>query len=403
MLKPSKGPLTGIRILDLTTVVMGPFSTQLLGDLGADVIKVESISGDSMRMVGPMRSPAMGSIFLHLNRNKRSVVLDLKSEEGRAACLALAAESDILIYNSRPASMKRMGLSYEEVQAVNPKIVYLGAYGFGEKGPYAGRPAYDDLIQGMVGIGRLYEENSTHEPRYAPLTLADRIMGLHVAVAGLAAVLNARESGIGQAIEIPMFEGMTQFVLGDHLAGRTFDFEAGQIGYQRLLTSYRRPYQTKDGYISLLIYNDKHWQSFLTAIGRAELLKNSIFESHSKRADNIDEVYSFVSAVVAEKSSEEWLSLFKGCDIPSAPLYSVEDLINDEHIKATEQIIEFEHPTEGLIQTTAPLGKFSKTPLGIHQHAPNLGEHTEELVEELKIDKHFKEQILKKLHSIKEQ
>ena len=402
MQSSSKGPLSGIRILDLTTVVMGPFSTQVLGDLGADIIKVESVAGDSMRMVGPMRSSLMGSIFLHLNRNKRSIVLDLKSEEGRLACLALAAESDILIFNSRPASMKRMGLSYEAVQEVNPQIVYLGAYGFGEDGPYAGRPAYDDLIQGMVGMGRLYEENSSHEPRYAPLTLADRVMGLHVAIAGLAAVIEARESGQGQSIEVPMFEGMAQFVLGDHLGGRTFDFDSGDVGYQRLLTTHRRPYQTKDGYISLLIYNDKHWYSFLKAIGRHDLLKNSIFESHSIRADNIDQVYSFVSNVVAQKTTEEWLVLFQECDIPSAPLYSVEDLMKDDHIKATKQIISLEHPTEGLIQTTAPVGKYSRTPLGIHKHAPNLGEHTEEVIGGLKIDNAFKEKIFKKLQELKE-
>lgn len=396
------GPLAGIRILDLTAVVMGPFSTQILADLGADVIKVESTIGDSMRMVGPMNNPKMGSIYLHLNRNKRSIVLDLKSEEGRAACLSLAAEVDILLYNIRPASMKKLGLSYADVGKVNPKIVYAGVYGFGEDGPYAGRPAYDDLIQGMVGIGRLYEENTHHEPRYTPLTLADRVVGLQAAIACLAGVVNARATGVGQEIEIPMFEGMSQFVLGDHLAEKTFNFETGKTGYQRLMTTHRRPYETKDGFISLLIYNDKHWVNFLNAINRVDLLQDSIFESHTKRADNINEVYNFVSEVVRNKSSSEWQAIFEQCDIPCAPLYSVDDLLQDEHIVATGQVVRMNHPTEGLIQTTAPLGKYSKTPIGIYRHAPGLGEHTEEVINELTISDDYKQKIINKQQMTKE-
>lgn len=395
------GPLAGIRILDMTAVVMGPFSTQILADLGADVIKVESTVGDSMRMVGPMRNPKMGSIYLHLNRNKRSIVLDLKSEEGRAACLALAKESDILLYNIRPASMKKLGLAYEDIKVVNPRIVYAGVYGFGEEGPYAGRPAYDDLIQGMVGIGRLYETNTQHEPRYTPLTLADRVIGLQAAIACLAGVLNARASGEGQEIEIPMYEGMAQFVLGDHLAEKTFDFENGQTGYQRLMTTYRKPYETKDGYISLLIYNDKHWVNFLNAIDRADLLSDSIFENHSKRADNINAVYNFVSDVVREKTSAEWQNIFDQCDIPCAPLYSVDDLLLDKHIVATGMVKQMEHPSEGMIQTTAPLGKYSKTPVSIYRHAPELGEHTQEIIQDLDITDEFKQKIIHKHETTK--
>ncbi len=396
------GPLAGLRILDLTAVVMGPFSTQMLADLGADVIKVESTIGDSMRMVGPMRSPKMGSIYLHLNRNKRSIVLNLKSEEGRAACLELAKESDVLLYNIRPASMRKLGLAYEDIKKVNPKIVYAGVYGFGEDGPYAGRPAYDDLIQGMVGIGKLYEKNTQHEPRYTPLTLADRVIGLQAAIACLAGVLNARETGVGQEIEIPMFEGMTQFVLGDHLAEKTFDFDNGETGYQRLMTTYRRPYQTQDGYISLLIYNDKHWVNFLNVINRPDLLQDSIFETHTKRADNINEVYNFVSEIVLTKSSAEWQSIFDQCDIPCAPLYSVDDLIQDEHIVATGQVVKMQHPSEGLIQTTAPLGKFSKTPLSIYQHAPSLGEHTQEIIQHLSISEEYKLKIIQTQETTKD-
>ncbi|MGP1615628.1 MAG: CaiB/BaiF CoA transferase family protein, partial [Pollutimonas bauzanensis] len=223
----SAGPLDGIRILDLSSVVMGPYATQILGDLGADVIKLESPAGDNMRAVGPMRNPGMGAMYLHLNRNKRSIVLDLKTPQGRQACLDLARTVDVLLYNVRPQAMARLGLGYAEVSGVNPKLVYVGAYGFGNAGPYGGRPAYDDLIQGMTAIPSLYQQNSGDVPRYAPLTLADRAVGMQAAIAILAGVIQARASGQGQEIEVPMFEAMAQLVLGDHLGGETFSPSEG--------------------------------------------------------------------------------------------------------------------------------------------------------------------------------
>ncbi|MBK1780680.1 CoA transferase [Advenella sp. WQ 585] len=384
--EPNPGPLSGIRVIDLSSVVMGPFATQMLADLGADVIKVEPPCGDNMRKVGPMVNDDMGALYLHLNRNKRSIVLDLKTEQGRQACLALAKTADVFLYNVRPQAMARLGLSYEDVSAVNPAIVYAGAYGFGMDGPYGGKPAYDDLIQGMTGIPVLYEKNSGDEPRYAPLTLADRTIGLQAAIACLAGVIQSRASGKGQSIEIPMFEGMSQFVLGDHLGGKTFVPEKGEMGYARLLATHRKPYKTANGHISVLIYNDKHWKNFLLLIGREDLVEGSIFSSHSVRADNIAEVYSFVAQILAEKNSEYWLDCFARADIPAAPLYSVEDLMEDPHIKAVNQVVEMDHPTEGRIRTPGTLGKYSATPLKIYRHAPNLGEHTEEILQETDLD-----------------
>jgi crotonobetainyl-CoA:carnitine CoA-transferase CaiB-like acyl-CoA transferase len=301
------GPLAGVRILDLSTVVMGPYATQVLADLGADVIKVEPPAGDNLRAVGPMRNPGMGHIYLHLNRNKRSVVLDLKTPEGLEACLKLAESCDALLYNIRPQAMARLGLSYETVAARNPRIVYLGAYGYGEAGPYAGRPAYDDLIQGQTGIAALSAQQSGDVPRYAPLTLADRAVGLHVGIALVSAVLHARSTGQGQQVEIPMFEGMAHLVLGDHLGGATFDPPLGPTGYARLLAPHRRPYATADGYISLLIYNDKHWRNFFDLIGRPELSRDPRFSTHGARAAHIGEVYAFVADVIATRSSQDWL------------------------------------------------------------------------------------------------
>ncbi|MFJ1298840.1 CaiB/BaiF CoA transferase family protein [Pseudomonadota bacterium AL_CKDN230030165-1A_HGKHYDSX7] len=379
---PAAGPLAGVRILDLSSVVMGPYATQILGDLGADIIKVESPTGDNMRAVGPMRNPGMGHLHLHLNRNKRSVVLDLKTEAGRRACLTLAEGCDAMLYNIRPQAMARLGLSYEAVAAHNPRIVHVGAYGFSEAGPYAGRPAYDDLIQGQAAIADLAARQSGDVPRYAPLTLADRSVGLQVAVALLAAVIHARACGRGQAVEIPMFEGMAHMVLGDHLGGHSFEPPLGPPGYARLLAPHRRPYATADGYICLLIYNDKHWRNFFSLIERPDLHADPRFCSHTARAQHIDEVYAFVAEVMLTRDSTTWLALLGEADIPASRLYGIDDLIDDPHLHATGLVREVDHPTEGRLRTTGPLGRYSATPTGLRRPAPRLGEHTEEVLRE---------------------
>jgi len=376
------GPLAGVRILDLSSVVMGPYATQVLGDLGADVIKVEPFAGDNMRAVGPMRNAGMGHLYLHLNRNKRSIVLDLKTPGGREACLRLAEGCDALLYNIRPQAMARLGLSYEAVAARNPRLVYVGAYGFGEAGPYAGRPAYDDLIQGQTGIAALYGRQSGDVPRYAPLTLADRAVGLHVAVALVSAVLHARAHGRGQQVEIPMFEGMAHMVLGDHLGGASFDPPLGPTGYARLLAAHRRPYATSDGFLCMLIYNDKHWRNFFALIGRADLEQDPRFCSHGARARHIDEAYAFVAEVMRTRTSAAWLADLAQADIPAARLYSVDDLLEDEHLQATGFVRTVDHPTEGRLRTPAPLGRYAGTPAAIRRPAPRLGEHSREILRE---------------------
>ncbi len=378
----SGGPLQGLRILDLTAVVMGPYATQTLGDLGADVIKVEPPAGDNMRAVGPMRHPGMGPIALHLNRNKRSIVLDLKQPEGREACLALARSCEALIYNTRPKAMARLGLDYATVSTANPRIVYVGAFGYGEQGPYAGRPAYDDLIQGAVGVPMLALQQGSDVPRYAPVTLADRTVGLQAAIALLAAVLNARATGHGQAVEISMFETLAQFVMGDHLSGRSFEPPLGPAGYERLLAPHRRPYATADGYLSVLIYNDKHWRAFFNVIGRPELRDATIFCSHGARADNINAVYAFVAEVMVTRSTDDWVAALEAADIPAARLHTVESLVDDAHLRQVGFFPEFDHPTEGRIRTLAPVGRYSATPAAIRRHAPRAGEHSVEVLRE---------------------
>jgi crotonobetainyl-CoA:carnitine CoA-transferase CaiB-like acyl-CoA transferase len=242
-------PLEGIRVIDLTTVIMGPYATQTLADHGADVIKVEPLEGDVMRNGVPMRNPRMGAITLLLNRNKRSVALDLKKEAGREALLRLCKNADVLISNVRPAAMRRLRLGEDDVRAVNPRIVNVALVGYGQSGPYAARPAYDDLIQGISGVGSLFERSGSSEPRYVPFAISDRIVALAAAHAVLAAVIQRDRTGQGVSVEVPMFETMAQFVLGDHFAGRMFEPDLGPTGYNRYLTANRKPYRTSDGYI----------------------------------------------------------------------------------------------------------------------------------------------------------
>jgi crotonobetainyl-CoA:carnitine CoA-transferase CaiB-like acyl-CoA transferase len=390
----NRGPLQGIRILDLTSVVMGPYATQILGDLGADVIKVEPPGGDNLRAVGPMRHPGMGAISMHLNRNKRSIVLDLKKPEGCEACLRLAESCDAMIYNTRPRAMARLGLDHASVTARNPRIIYVGAFGYGEAGPYAGKPAYDDLIQGAAAVPTLFAEQSGGAPRYAPVTLADRAVGLQAAIALLAAVLHAQRTGQGQAVEISMFESMTQFVMGDHLGGQSFDPPLGPMGYARLLAPHRKPYATADGFLSVLIYNDKHWTSFFRVIGQAELISSAIFSSHTARAANISEVYAFVAGVMTTRTTAEWINAMEAADIPVARLHTKETLLDDPHLRAVGFYPEYDHPSEGRIRTLAPVGRYSATKVGIHRHAPRIGEHSLEILRETGFDEAKIEQMI---------
>ncbi|MBY0269627.1 MAG: CoA transferase [Burkholderiales bacterium] len=375
------GPLNGLTVVDLTTVVMGPYATQILGDLGASVIKVEAPGGDNVRHVGPMKNRGMGHMFLHLNRNKKSIVLDLKQPDGRDALLKIAAKADVLIYNIRPQAMQRLRLAYADVAAVNPRIIYVGAYGFGQQGPYAARPAYDDLIQGMSGLPWLLQQSGAEEPRYIPATLADRIVGLHAVYAVTSALYHRERSGEGQAVEVPMFECMSQMILGDHFGGRTFDPPVGAAGYARVLAPQRKPFRTKDGYVCVLMYNDKQWQSFFRLIGRDDLYRDDPrFNSHENRSARIDEVNSFVAGEMLKRSTGDWLNALMAADIPAARMNAIDDVIDDEHLTGTGFIRMEEHPTEGRLRSTRAATQWSHTPPAPQCGAPRLGEHGAEVL-----------------------
>jgi len=377
------GPLSGVKVIDLTSVILGPYATQILGDLGADVIKIEPPEGDNMRHAAPMRNPRMGHIFLHLNRGKRSVVLDLKQPGGREALLRLAASADVLVYNVRPQAMARLRLTYEDVRAVNERIIYVGAYGFAQTGPYAAKPAYDDIIQGMVALPSIAKQAGADRPRYVPSTVCDRVTGLNAVNAITTALYYRERSGHGQAVEVTMFESLTQFVLGEHMAGRTFEPPIGPMGQPRLLSEHRNPYQTQDGYLCLLIYNDKQWRNFFRLIGREEMFEQDPrFSTQTSRSNHFDEAYAFVAEHLRTRTSAEWLAALSEADIPVMPLNSLEDLLADEHLNRTGFFSTVEHPTEGTLRTMAVPSRWSESPPAVPGPAPHLGEHTVEVLGE---------------------
>ncbi|WP_238120362.1 MULTISPECIES: CaiB/BaiF CoA transferase family protein [unclassified Xanthobacter] len=381
------GPLDGIRILDLTSVLVGPYATQILGDLGADVIKVEPPAGDNVRGIGPMRHPGMGAIFLHANRSKRSLVLDLKQPAARQALLDLVPTADVFIHNMRPRAMARLGLAPEDVTALNPKLVYAAITGFGQDGPYADKPAYDDLIQGAVALPSLIAEATGSDPRYVPATLADRTAGLHAVYAVTAALLQRARTGRGEVVEIPMFEALTEFVLGDHMGGETFVPPLGPTGYPRLLAAHRRPYRTLDGYICTVIYNDKQWRHFLGLIGRAELLTcDPRFADIGARTRHINELYGMVADAMATRTTADWLAALAAAEIPAMPLHTPGSLIEDPHHAATGFLPLTEHPSEGTMRAIGIATRWAGARPKVRRHAPRLGEHSAEVLAEVGYD-----------------
>lgn len=377
----TQGPLAGVKVIDLTSVMMGPYATMILGDYGADVIKVESPDGDVMRHAAPMRNPRMGAMYLQGNRNKRSIVLDLKKPRGRGALLRLSATADVFIHNVRPAAMRRLKLSADDLLAHNPRLVYVGLHGFGEDGPYAGRPAYDDLIQGLTALPALVG-NITGEPRYSPATIADRIVGLNATHAILAGLLHRDRTGEGQAIAVPMFETMAQFVLGDHMAGRSFEPPIGPPGYSRLLAPDRRPYRTRDGYICALVYTDKHWDSFFQAIGWDDEQRDPRFKDMAARTRNYDFVYKWFADLLVTRTTAEWMQLLEEADIPCGPMHDLDSLIDDPHLAAVGLFQKIDHPTEGTLHVAGPAATWSRTPSSIRSAPPRLGEHGDEILRE---------------------
>jgi crotonobetainyl-CoA:carnitine CoA-transferase CaiB-like acyl-CoA transferase len=376
------GPLAGIRILDLTTVQMGPWCTRIATDLGADTIKVEAPEGDSNRYTGVPRHRGMSGTFQHNARGKRSLAMDLKHPDARAALLRLVPGADAFVSNIRPRALERLGLGYEDVRKINPSIVYLSMVGYGSGGRYAGQPAYDDLIQAASAIPMLLQR-STGEPRFIPMAAIDRIVGSAAANALLAALLARARTGVGQKVEVPMFETIAQFVLSEHMQGSTFDPPTSAPGYPRTLSRNRRPYATKDGFLAVLPYNDGQWRRFFEVAGNAHLLGGDPrFADIAARTANIDDLYAMVGQELAHKTTDEWLELLTKADIPCMRPHTLETLMQDPHLDDVGFFRFLDHPSEGRIRTMREPSAWSETAPPIDQFAPRLGQHTREVLRE---------------------
>jgi len=367
-----QGPLAGVRVLDLTSVLMGPYATQIFADLGADVIKVEGPTGDTTRALPPGHDPARGGMFLNVNRGKRSLALDLKQPSARAALLKLAEGADVFIHSMRAQAIGRLGLDYAALKAANPKIIYANMYGFARSGPYRDYPAYDDIVQAASGLVDLQKRLSGGEPAYVATVLADKVSGLTGAYAVMAALYAREKTGQGQEIEIPMFETLVSFTMIEHLCGSLFQPPLGPPEYPRVTSESRRPYRTRDGHIGVMIYNDKHWRSFFAALGNPEWSRDPMFASMRSRTENIGAVLGRLADVMLTKTTAEWEILFRDAEIPAMAIASTQDLLSDPHLVATGFWTERETEAGCLRFPGIPTG-FMGTPGAIGDPGPALG------------------------------
>jgi crotonobetainyl-CoA:carnitine CoA-transferase CaiB-like acyl-CoA transferase len=384
--RQAAGPLSGIRIVDLSAVLTGPFATHILADHGAEVIKVEAPGGDITRHIGEAPAPGMSSMFQHLNRNKRGIVLDLKQPRGREVLFKLIRTADALVFNMRPEAMARLGLSYAEVRAENPGIVYCGIVGFGEAGPYAGKPAYDDVIQGLAGIPDLVARANGGEPRFIPMAAADRIVGLYAANALNMALLHRARTGQGTAVEVPMFEAMAHFVMVEHMFYRSFDPPLGAAANPRPLDKNCKPHRTRDGYLCLLPYTAEHWHAMFDILERPDLHDDPRFAQTSGRINEVEDLYALLDARLPERDTAEWVALLTEADIPAMPMNRVEDVLEDPHLKAVD-FFQRTADAEGgaFIHMAVPYG-WSNWPRTPPQPAPRHAQHSVEVLREIGLD-----------------
>lgn len=375
------GPLSGVRVLDLTSVMMGPYCTQILADLGADVIKVEAPSGDTSRAVPPARKSGSGAQFRSMNRGKRGVVIDMKAPAGRELFLELAHKADVIVQSMRPQAVEKLGIGYTAVVEVNPSIVYCNLLGFGRGGPYAGKAAYDDIIQAASGLVMLQNE-LIGTPLYMPTVLADKVTGLSGVYAILAALFHRARTGEGQEVDVPMFETMASFVLVEHLGGAGFDPPLGRPLYPRVTTPSRHPFATIDGFLAVVVYNDRQWCRFAEIAGRRELIDDPRFCSLTARSNNVAAWNDVVAEILATRTSDEWMAVLDEAGIPAIRLNQVDDLFHDPHLREVGFFKSLQDPIDdGLVFPNPPV-QFARTPAGFNRAGPLLGEHTVEVLRE---------------------
>ena len=373
------GPLHGIRVVDLTAMVMGPYCTQIMADMGADVIKVEPPAGDNTRYISVGPAPGMSGVFVNVNRGKRSVVLDLRTEQGAAALWALIADADVFIHSMRAKAIDRLGFGYEAVAQANPSIVYTNCYGYSRRGPEADRPAYDDTIQAECGLPHV-QEQLTGEASYVGTIIADKVGGLTALYATMMALFHRERTGEGQEVEVSMFETMAAFMLVEHANGAMFDPPLGPAVYPRTVAPNRRPYATKDGHIAALIYNDKHWDAFVGAVQPAWATDE--YATLADRARHIDTVYGLIAETLAERTTADWLELFRELEIPAAPIHSPGALFDDPHLAAVG-LFETVQTPHGPVRFPGVPTWFSRTPGHVAGYAPELGADTAEVLNEI--------------------
>jgi crotonobetainyl-CoA:carnitine CoA-transferase CaiB-like acyl-CoA transferase len=373
-------------VLDLTNVIMGPFATHILADFGADVVKVESPQGDLLRKYRPLRNPNMSGCFLHLHRNKRSVCLDLKTREGRSALNSLISEADVFVHSMRPAAIERLGYAYSDVRLLNPEIIYCGAFGFGSDGPYRDKAAYDDLIQAGSGVAALYAE--VHgQPAYVPAAICDKLAGQAISYSILAALFQRARGGGGQSVEVPMFETSIEFNLIEHFGGFAFEPPLSKPGFWRLLNPQRRPFRTKDGFTCILPYSDKNWHDFYHFTGRLEFINDDRFQSLADRTLQIEVLYAMIAEEAPKRTTAEWVEFCDTVSIPCMPVLALDELPNDPHVKAVDLFSTDVHPTEGPYRVLRRPTILGSSPFQITRHAPNLGEHTAEVLSQAGLSK----------------
>jgi len=376
-----KGPLAGVRILDLTSVLMGPYATQIFADLGADVIKVESPEGDTTRALPPGPERTRGGMFLNVNRGKRSLVLDLKQPAARAALLALAETCDVFVHSMRAQAIGRLGLDYAALKAANPRIIYANLYGFARSGPYRDYPAYDDIVQAASGLVDLQARLSGGDPTYLATVVADKVAGLTGAYAIIAALFARERNGEGQELEIPMFETLVSFAMVEHLCGSLFEPPLGPPEYPRVTSAARRPYKTQDGHVGVMIYTDKHWQAFFAALGHPDWSKDPMFASMRSRTENIGTVLAKLAEVMESRTTEAWLALFRAAEIPAMAIASLSDLLHDRHLVETGFWQARDTDAGALRFPGIPTG-FGGTPGEIGDPGPRLGADSEAILRE---------------------
>ena len=373
------GPLAGLVVADLTAMVMGPYCTQIMADMGADVIKVEPPDGDITRFVAQGPAPGMNGVFVNINRGKRSIVLDLRTEQDKEALRHLVARADVFIHTMRASAIARLGFSYAEVSAINPSIIYSNCYGYGRGGPDRDRPAYDDTIQAECGLPAV-QEMLTGEANFVGTIMADKVTGLTALYATMMALYHRERTGEGQEVEVAMFETMASFMLVEHANGAIFDPPVGPANYHRAVAPNRRPYQTRDGHISALVYNDKQWALFMDAVQPP--WANEEFATLEQRARQINRVYGLLAETFLQRTTGEWLELLHKLGIPAAPLSTPEQLFENPHLKAAG-FFETVETGQGPVRFPGVPTWFSRTPGRVHGPAPELGGHTQEILEEL--------------------